>query len=364
VSLSVTDEDGDVGTASQMIAVTNVAPSLSNVAVPSASVDEGASFTLSGDITEPGSADTFALTIDWGDGSTPELVSLPAGSTSFSLSHTYADDNPSGTVSDTYSIALSIADDDGDTGTGSASLVVNNVAPSLSITAPENGSLYVVNATVSLSASLTDPSSLDTLACSVDWADGTTAPVTCTSGSFAASHVYSAAGVYIIQMTATDDDTGSDMKPVMVVVYDPSAGFVTGGGWIDSPAGAYKADETLTGKATFGFVSKYQRGASIPTGTTAFQFDLAGLAFSSQSYEWLVVNQASTNAQFKGSGLINGALDPNGNAYKFMLWTGDGSPDTFRIRIWWEDAAGEHDVYDNGTAQAIGGGNIVVHTGR
>jgi len=123
-------------------------------------------------------------------------------------------------------------------------------------------------------------------------------------------------------------------------------------------------DESLTGKATFGFVSKYQKGTSVPSGNTAFEFDLAGLAFSSTRYEWLVVNQSGTNAQFKGTGLINGALDPNGNAYKFMLWAGDGSPDTFRIRIWWEDNAGEHDVYDNGTAQAIGAGNIVVHTGK
>ena len=52
-----------------------------------------------------------------------------------------------------------------------------------------------------------------------------------------------------------------------------------------------------------------------------------------------------------------------------MLWAGDGSStggaDTFRIRIWWEDADGvEHDVYDNGFNQAIGGGSIVVHTGQ
>jgi len=66
-----------------------------------------------------------------------------------------------------------------------------------------------------------------------------------------------------------------------------------------------------------------------------------------------------------GSGLINGATDPNGNAYKFMLCAADGSAangaDAFRIRIWWEDAAGEHDVYDNGVNQAIGGGNLVLH---
>jgi len=178
------------------------------------------------------------------------------------------------------------------------------------------------------------------------------------------THSYATAGIYDVCLIVNDGSLDSVQACTMAVVYDPSAGFVTGGGWIDSPAGAYKADASLAGKATFGFVSKYQKGANVPTGNTAFEFDLAGMAFSSTSYEWLVVNQGGTNAQFKGSGLINGALDPNGNAYKFMLWAGDGSPDTFRIRIWWEDEAGEHDVYDNGTAQAIGAGNIVVHRGK
>ena len=50
-----------------------------------------------------------------------------------------------------------------------------------------------------------------------------------------------------------------------------------------------------------------------------------------------------------------------------MIRARDDSPDTFRIRIWWEDAAAfETDVYDNGFgkgfAQPIGGGSIVIHT--
>ncbi len=85
--------------------------------------------------------------------------------------------------------------------------------------------------------------------------------------------------------------------------------------------------------------------------------------FHSSSYQWLVVNQAGTNAQFKGSGAINGQGD-----YKFMLWAKDDDPDygdTFRIRIWEEDDVGnETDVYDNGFDQTIEGGSIVVHTGK
>ncbi len=60
------------------------------------------------------------------------------------------------------------------------------------------------------------------------------------------------------------------------------------GGWITSPAGAYVLDTTLAGKATFGFVSKYQKGATVP-GNTEFQFKVADLNFKSTSYDWLVV---------------------------------------------------------------------------
>jgi hypothetical protein len=184
----------------------------------------------------------------------------------------------------------------------------------------------------------------------------------------APEHTYIAAGVYDVCLTVNDGTVDSPQACTLAVVYDPSAGFVTGGGWINSPAGAYEPDPNLSGRATFGFISKYKKGAQVPTGTTAFQFDAAGFSFYSEAYEWLVVNQGGTNAQFKGSGMVNGELAPNGNPYKFMLWAGDGATsggsDTLRIRIWWEDAAGEHDVYDNGTAQAIGGGNIVVHTGK
>ena len=230
-----------------------------------------------------------------------------------------------------------------------------NTAPTANLGGPYLGA---VTTSIALDGSLSSDPDNDPLTYAWTFGDGAT-------GTGAApTHAYTTTGVYDVCLVVNDGSLDSAPACSMAVVYDPSAEFVTGGGWIDSPAGAYTADETLAGKATFGFVSKYQKGASLPTGNTSFGFDLGGLAFTSQSYEWLVVNQAGMNAQFKGMGLINGAPDPNGNAYRFMLWAGDGSPDTFRIRIWWEDAGGEHDVYDNGTALAIGAGNILVHTGK
>ncbi len=135
---------------------------------------------------------------------------------------------------------------------------------------------------------------------------------------------------------------------------------MTGGGWLDSPAGAYIADPSLTGKANFGFVSKYKQGATVPTGKTSFRFKAGDLNFHSSSYEFLVITMGGTNAQYKGSGTINGGLAPTGNEFRFMIWAHD-SPDTFRIRIWYENG-GENVVYDNGFNQPIGGGSIVVHT--
>ena len=167
---------------------------------------------------------------------------------------------------------------------------------------------------------------------------------------------YLAAGIYNGVLSVTDGMSTPATDSVMVVVYDPEGGFVTGGGWINSPEGAYKADSSLTGKATFGFVSKYKKGANVPTGNTEFQFKAGDLDFHSTSYDYLIVNQNGTNAQFKGTGTINGEGE-----YKFMLWAGD-DPDTFRIKIWYDIDDMEVVVYDNGMNQPISEGSIVIHT--
>jgi predicted extracellular nuclease len=222
-----------------------------------------------------------------------------------------------------------------------------------------SSSLVAMSTTVNATVSFTDPDRLDTHTATWDWGDGATSAGTVTeasgSGTITGSHAYATPGVYPVTVTV-DDGYGNTDSAVyeFVVVYDPNGGFVTGGGWILSPAGAYVADPLLAGKASFGFVSKYKKGATAPTGNTEFRFDAGSLEFAGSSYEWLVV--AGSKAQFKGTGTVNGT-----GSYRFMLWAGDGTPDTFRIKIWWEDSAGEHVVYDNGTDQALGGGSIVIH---
>ena len=133
-----------------------------------------------------------------------------------------------------------------------------------------------------------------------------------------------------------------------------------------SPGGSVNYSVTVSGceiapsgKANFGFISKYKKGADAPIGNTEFIFQAGDINFHSIDYEWLVVNKNDSRAQFKGTGTIN-----NEGIYKFMLWAGDNEPDTFRIKIWYEENGSEVVVYDNGMEQAIAGGNIVVHTSK
>jgi len=168
------------------------------------------------------------------------------------------------------------------------------------------------------------------------------------------------------QVGNTNQASGTNPIPcILVAVYDPAAGFVTGGGWIWSPEGAclYAAcGYQTTGKATFGFVSKYQKGATVPTGNTEFQFQAGNLNFKSTSYDWLVVSQNGTRAQYKGYGSVNGQ-----SGYGFLLTAIDQTTDQFRIKIW--DTATGNIVYDNrlGSADSgndatpLGGGSIIIH---
>jgi hypothetical protein len=228
---------------------------------------------------------------------------------------------------------------------------------------------------VASSALFTDDNTADLHTASISWDDGSTTNGSVSesagAGSVSGTHSFSVAGVYTVGVTVSDGDlTGTRSSqqdvPGYIVVYDPAAGFVTGGGWINSPAGAYAANPALIGKANFGFVAKYKKGASIPSGDTEFQFATASFNFTSASYQWLAV--AGAKAQFKGTGLVNGT----GN-YGFLMSAvdgaikGGGGTDRFRIKIW--DAISGAIIYDNEMgipddstpATAIGGGSIVIH---
>ena len=153
-----------------------------------------------------------------------------------------------------------------------------------------------------------------------------------------------------------------------LAIYDPNGGFVTGGGWINSPSGAYHADPALTGKANFEFVSKYKKGSNVPDGNTKFKFPAGNLNFNSSSYDLGSLVIGEFKAIYKGTGTINGT-----GSYRFMVSAVDGDVsggdgyDMFRIKIW--NKTDNSIVYDNNPGRdendvpltTLDGGSIVLH---
>ena len=193
IGATVTDDDTGAGSAGTSVAVSNVAPVLT--LDPVVAIDEDGVATLTGAIDDPGTLDSFTLDVNWGDALSPnndESYTFGAGTTSFTLTHQYLDDNPSGTAFDDYIIGLRVTDDDGGVGTESTSVTVNNVTPDVTledvrtvIEGPQAGNEddgdddgdddndNDLSEQTAISGTFTDVGTLDTHTATIDWGDGT-----------------------------------------------------------------------------------------------------------------------------------------------------------------------------------------------
>jgi hypothetical protein len=203
------------------VTVNNVAP---NITLSGDTIDENGVATVNGTITDPGTEDTFSLTIDWGEGS-PETHSYAAGTTAFSLTHQYLDDDPTGSLFDEYDVTVTVTDDDGGSDTESTKITVNNVDPvvvSVTVDQPNTEFVLSIVHALNFTGTFTDNGTMDTHTAVWDWGDTTTAPGTVDesggSGTVAGEHVFSAPGVYTVTLTVTDDDTGAHYNSTEVVV--------------------------------------------------------------------------------------------------------------------------------------------------
>lgn len=227
------------------ITVKNVAPTVNAVG---SNINEGGSATVSATITDPGTADTHTVTINWDDGTSQSVTrtELAAG-----VNHTYGDNG-------TFNVAVTVTDDDGGVGNDTVSVTVSNLDPTLSLDTSgaisfPGGDFLVVKAGTALpsSATGTDPGSDDlTFAWSAGNAnvfynngvspDPAKSPfgIFPFSASDSIDALYGSPGVETLTLTLTDDDGGSDVNSAGVIVTGTATATEGLGWWKHQYSGA------------------------------------------------------------------------------------------------------------------------------
>jgi len=247
VTLRVTDDGGEQDTDTANVVVSNVAPTIVSHLVPTG--DEGLALTFSAAATDPGAAqDPLIYSWDFGDG---------LSGTGASASHIYADEG-------SYPVTLTVSDGDGGSATVTAVAEVANVAPVI---------VAVIGATagdegqeLSWSVSVSDAGSADTVSLSWDFGDGVVG-----LGSTNQNHTYADDGPYTLTITATDDDGGSAVSTLGVVIGDVAPiitslvvpGAVEGDPVMLSATATDPGDDTLTYTWDLGDGSPVQMGPTV-----------------------------------------------------------------------------------------------------
>jgi PKD repeat protein len=212
VAVTVTDAGGmSVGGGTTVNAI-NVSPSLSSLVLTPASVTDHETLTVSGTFSDPGTADSFTLALNWGDGSS-STQTLAAGTRSYSASHAYA-------AAGTYDVMVTVTDRDGGSGSQTATVFVaaRNTAPTALTFTP-----FATGANLELTGSFTDPDALDTHNVSVTWGDSESTSQTLPAGTttFDAGHIYAASGTYTVTVTVTDSAGASTSASRQAVITVP-----------------------------------------------------------------------------------------------------------------------------------------------
>ncbi len=288
---------------------------------------EGSAVALDARASMDPDGDGLGYAWDFGDGAT---------GTGEQPTHVYVENGA-------YTATVIATDPHGAADTASAAVTVENAPPTITgLVVP--AAPVLTGELVTIGVSFTDPGSADTHTINVTWGDGTT------NGSL--SHAYTAAGLYTVTATVRDDDGGMATRAAAtyVVVYDPAAGFVTGGGWVSG----------VGGRAIFGFEFRYRDGAATPAGTLEFRTG-DGLVLTGERTDWLVV--APGYAKLRGTGALRGK--GRMGSYAYLLTVVDGATDGFRLKIWdatgtvvYDDQPREPD--DSRAVTPLGGGSISV----
>ena len=212
--------------ATQSISVQNVAPTVA-LSGPSPVNESQTPRLYTFDTTDPGT-DTFVFGASCGASGVVVGATFNSATGDGSFECRFADDNPTGTASDTSTVSVTIDDDDTGSDTDTLAVTVNNVDPTVVISglATQNESQTLRT----YSFDTTDPGTPDTFTAGTPdcGASGTfVGPITFNSatgdGSFDCRFADddptgTASDLSTLSITVTDDDTGSDSDTFVVTV--------------------------------------------------------------------------------------------------------------------------------------------------
>ncbi|MEQ1906027.1 MAG: PKD domain-containing protein [Pirellulaceae bacterium] len=194
-------------------------------------INESGSLMLSGEFVNLDTMDTHEVTIHWGNGTSTQFQ-LAAGVRTFSRSHVYDDDNPTGTPFDPYDITVTITDMDDGTGQAMAQVQVNNVAPTITLIGLSSASIDE-SESMTVSGTFADPALgvvTETFSGAVLWSDGVITILTIdgSSGTFSTTRTFldddpmtgTSSDLFTVAITIDDDDlgsSGSEVSPTLTV---------------------------------------------------------------------------------------------------------------------------------------------------
>jgi PKD repeat protein len=246
VCLTVTDDDDSTDTVCHEVTVQDLEPT--------------AAFTWSSESQAEGSPVQFT---DQSESCPDEIAGWAWEFGGFDVSNTQS---PVYAFPDNgvLSVCLMVTDDDNSADTACQDVTVDNAPPVITSLSGPIDPVNINDQPVAVQVTFSDPGTADTHDVAWDWGDLTSDTQTNATSPASANHIYDEPGVYTVQVTVTDHDGGAATGVYeFIVIYNPEGGFAAGAGWIDSPEGAclYAAcTYETTGKAHFGFASKYKKG--------------------------------------------------------------------------------------------------------
>jgi len=216
--------------------------------------------------------------------------------------------------------------------------ILDEEPPSITIDSPRNDAAYPVSIDEKIIFTVTD---------NIDDQVDVTATLTDQNGvetnTYSGASLPKLSGIYTLKVSATDDAGNAAIEKANFVVYDPAAGFVTGGGWFND-------------KVHFTINVKYSDENELK-GHFKLKDKESKFEISSDTFQWLVVDGAN-NAYLKGTYTDDGTL------YTYLLKIVDGvdeeeKPDYITLKVWSET---DPETYIKEYETELEGGNIQVHS--